>query len=89
MHPDLEVIDGKTYTRPGTDLRKAEVRHMLNGFVSSLSPATEIDHLPDRYIPNHLAVALVVNRVALRMNYRTPKVGTSRMLLGRPVREDA
>ena len=91
MHHALEVIDGKTYTRPGSDLRRAETRHMLNGFVSTVTswPGARLDEIPDQYIPVELADELVANRDALRMNYRIVTVGKARMLLGRPVREDA
>lgn len=91
IDPDLEVTGGKTYTRPRSDLRKAETRHMLNGFVSGIMPlrGTPIDQVLASMIPVDLAERLIANRDALRMNYRIVKVGTRPMLLGRPVKEDA
>lgn len=90
MHPDLYVAeDGRTYTRPMSDLRSVEVRHMLNGFVTRVIRTTApLDELMDTTVPAYLAAALVVNREALRMNYRIVKVGHGYMLFGRPVRKD-
>ena len=92
MDPDLYVDDstGLTYTAPGTDLRKAEVRHTLNGFVSGIMPlrGTPIEHVISSQVPVDLAERLVAARDDLRMNYRIVTVGTRPMLLGRPVKED-
>lgn len=91
MDLDLEQIDGKTYTRPSTELRRAEVRHMLNGYVTKVidDPAATLNNTLEQRLPLTLAVRLVSSGALLRMNYRIVTVGTGRMLLGRPIREDA
>ena len=89
MDLDLEVIDGKTYTRPGSALRRAETRHMLNGFVTKVVDDGTLDNTLDTHMPRDLAVRLVNAGALLRMNYRIVKIGTSPHLLGRPIREDA
>lgn len=87
MDPDLYVKDGKTYTRPHSDLRRAETRHVLNGFVSGLAPIYAPVTETGRRVPRDLAYRLVAAGPSLRMNYRIVKVGTSDMLLGRPIKE--
>lgn len=87
---DLEVVDGKTYTRPGSLLRRAETRHMLNGFVTRVvDTAAELAETLDTQMPRPVAEALVAHRDALRMNYRIVTIGRHPHLLGRPIREDA
>jgi hypothetical protein len=77
-------MEDRTYTKPGTRLRRAEVAHMLNGFVSPTRPHGYPMYPGSQAIPLHVARRLVALGPALRMNYRLVTVGHRPMLFGRP-----